>query len=406
MFDSLNLSKTYQFLLVSLAFLMPLSVSIANLVIVLIVFMWLVSGDYKNKFKIIFGSKLLISSIIFYLIHVLGLIWTEDISWGLHMLHKMWYFILLFPILFTIVDKNYIRYYLFAFLSAIFLTEVISYLVWFEFIDDFMKANHANPTPFMSHISYNPILAFSIYLVAQEILFNKDITNKVKYFYCGFLVIMIFNMFITGGRAGQVMFFAVIVILSFQFFRTEKIKATLVTFIMVPSFFIAAYQLSPQFKDRAIQAFEEVLHYDMHNVGSGNKLNSSVGGRILFTQNSLEMIKNNLFIGVGTGDFPKEYKKINEIKSYGAPNTTNPHNMYILVLSQLGIVGLFSMVTIFYFQIKIAFSSKNDFFHNVGVAMPILFLVIMFSDSYLLGHFTGLLFVFFSSILYRDFEKS
>jgi O-antigen ligase len=406
LFDRLNLSKTYQFLLVLLAFLIPITVSIANSVIVIIVLLWIFSGNYKSKFSVIFGSKLLISSIIFYFIHVIGMIWTEDISWGFHILHKMWYFILLFPILYTIVEKKYIRYYLYSFLSAIFLTEVVSYLVWFQFIDEFMKANQHNPTPFMSHISYNPILAFSIYLVTHEILFNKEISRIIYISFIFFLLIMVFNMFITGGRAGQVMFFTIIAILCFQYFKGEKTKAVLAAIILVPSVFFAAYQVSPLFKERVDLAYFEIMNYDAQTVSSNQILNSSVGGRILFTVNSFEMVKDNIFFGVGTGDFPVEYKIINDRNSIGAPNTKNPHNMYILILCQLGLFGLISMMSILYFQFRIAILRESGFFHNVGIAMPLLFMVIMFSDSYLLGHFTGLLFIFFSSFLYKDFEKS
>ena len=40
------LNKTYQFLLVSLAFLLPLTVFGANLIIVIIVILWLFSGSF------------------------------------------------------------------------------------------------------------------------------------------------------------------------------------------------------------------------------------------------------------------------------------------------------------------------------------------------------------------------
>jgi O-antigen ligase len=100
------LSKVYQFLLVFLAFLLPLTVFGANLIIVLIVLIWLFSGNYKLKYRKIISSKFLIASGLFYLLHVVGLIWTSDLKWGFEMLHKMWYFILLLPVLYTIVQKN------------------------------------------------------------------------------------------------------------------------------------------------------------------------------------------------------------------------------------------------------------------------------------------------------------
>ena len=124
------------------------------------------------------------------------------------------------------------------------------------------------------------------------------------------------------------------------------------------------------------------------------------------------MIKENPIIGVGTGDFPVEYEKINQIKTPimysmgGMQTTTNPHNMYILIFSQLGVIGLISMLSIFYFQIKLSINSSNRFIRDVGITLPLLFLVIMWSDSYLLGHYTTLVFIFFSSFLYKDFEKN
>ena len=65
------------------------------------------------------SSKLMIASIVFYCLHVIGMLWTEDLMWGFHILHKMWYFLLLFPILFNIVQRKYITYYISAFLLAI-----------------------------------------------------------------------------------------------------------------------------------------------------------------------------------------------------------------------------------------------------------------------------------------------
>ena len=46
-----NLEKTYQYLLIALAFLIPLTVAGANLIIVIIVLLWVFSGEYKKKYS-------------------------------------------------------------------------------------------------------------------------------------------------------------------------------------------------------------------------------------------------------------------------------------------------------------------------------------------------------------------
>ena len=112
MLKKFDLEITYQYLLIALAFFMPLTVSGGNIIIVVICFLWIFSGDYKDKYSQIISSKLMIASIVFYCIHVIGMIWTEDLQWGAHILHKMWYFLLLFPILFTLVRKDYIVRYI------------------------------------------------------------------------------------------------------------------------------------------------------------------------------------------------------------------------------------------------------------------------------------------------------
>jgi O-antigen ligase len=75
------------------------------------------------------------------------------------------------PIFLTISRKENINYYLYAFLIAIGISEFFSFLVWFEIIEPFGSATLANPTPIMGHISYNPFLAFAIYLVLHQLFF-------------------------------------------------------------------------------------------------------------------------------------------------------------------------------------------------------------------------------------------
>ena len=56
MLERFDLDKTYQYLLIALAFLMPLTVIGANLIIIIIVLLWLCSGDYKSKYTDIISS--------------------------------------------------------------------------------------------------------------------------------------------------------------------------------------------------------------------------------------------------------------------------------------------------------------------------------------------------------------
>ena len=56
MVENLSINKAYQYLLIILAFLMPLTVFGANLIIVIIFVLWLFSGDYASKFNQIISN--------------------------------------------------------------------------------------------------------------------------------------------------------------------------------------------------------------------------------------------------------------------------------------------------------------------------------------------------------------
>ena len=190
MFKTFNLDRVYQCLLIMLAFLMPITVFGANVIIVIICTIWLFSGNYKSKYIKILNSKLMIASLIFFGLHIISLSWSDDIIQGFKMAHKMWYFGLLLPILFCIVKVNNVKYYLMAFVSAIFFTVILSFLIRFQLIDlelgfrslrFFESDNHLKPNVFMSHISYNPLLSLAIYLVLHLILFSKNL-GKLRIF--------------------------------------------------------------------------------------------------------------------------------------------------------------------------------------------------------------------------------
>ena len=422
---SVNLNQVYQFLFIALAFLFPLTVSGGTVLAVTLIVIWVFSGNYRSKFEQIVSNKLSLACIAFFTLHLVGLLWTEDLDWGLHMVKKMYWLCLGLPILLTITQEDNRQKYLSAFLLAMTFSEICSYLIWFEVIQPFKYATVGNPTPFMDHISYNPLLAFAVYLLLHELLINKGLNTLRRYAYVIFAITMSVNMFITGGRAGHVMYFSMLVIVIFQYFEARRVAAFFTALIVIPMVFFSAYQLSPLFKVRTDSAIHTVVDYwekefsQVAEAGNGNGLSTEnnpvqktearfqilgtdLGLRMTFVVNSYGIVKDNWLFGVGTGDFPSAYKAKNKINTPGKVDTVNPHNMYALEAVQFGVLGLVGLLAIFYYQFKIALASQDRFVRDVGVALPALFMIIMLAESYLLGHNSTYLFVICSAFLYKN----
>ena len=257
------IDRAYQYLLIAAFFFLPITVLGNNIAIWLIVILWFFSGNYKEKFQQIKNHSLALASILFFLIHIFALIWTENLDWGFEIVRKMLPFLFVLPVFLTISRIENIKYYITAFLIAIAISEGLSYLIWLGIIEPFKYAvSIENPTPLMSHTSYNPFLAFAFYLVVNKLLSEEKVSQLARALYTFFAFTMTFNMFITGGRAGQVMFFAAIIILAFQYFKNSKVKAAIVSLVLIFCISFTAYFSSPLFHDKVNLVSTEIVNYN------------------------------------------------------------------------------------------------------------------------------------------------
>jgi len=397
LYYSSKTDKYFQYLLILFGFLYPLSVFAGNLLAVIILFLFFFLEDKRTKFFYLLHNKFFRAIAIFFLLHCFGMLWTDDLKRGLEIIRKMLEFAVLLPVLMMSMHKKNIDIYINSFIAASSLILLFSYLISFEIIPPFKTATIENPTPFMTHITHGPFIAFAAYISLNRIIDKFLSKDYISYIYIFLFLALSINVFITGGRAGQIVYIILLFTTLVQNFGL-KIKILIIGMFLSLMIAISAYQYSGIFRDRADYVINELKAYEE----TGN-FQSSIGTRLLFLENSLSIIKNNFLLGVGTGDFPQEYSRYNKINSPNGFESTNPHNMYLLQMAQFGIVGLLSLIAIYYYQIKCRI--KDDkFLSNLGLGMMVYFLVINFSDSYLLGHFTSFQFTFFAAFLYQSEE--
>jgi len=385
------------YLLMLLMFVIPITVAGSNIVAGLILLLWLFEADFSRKWDELKENPLFWAFGAYFLIFPVSLLWTQNMEWGFRILEKHLLY-LYFPIFLTVVQKEHMKLYIGAFVASMTFSEMISYLLWFELIQIDGVPSY-DPTPFISHIFYNPLLAIAIYYLMHELIFSKT-EYWQKIFYSGFVVTMTINMFITGGRAGQVAYFVVVGVLFFQFFyrRGSLKKGFLVATGFLLSVFLLAYQFSSIFQQRVDLAVKEVVEYTPDSHGS-------VSYRLHFNINTLGMILEKPLLGSGIGDYPTDY---NLFVGDNAPvymgvdgrSHSHPHNHYLLVTASTGLIGLFILFSIFWFQYKLA-RSIEDSYQDLRIAILTLFSVILLSDAYLIGFTTTLFFIAMSAILYK-----
>jgi len=394
-----SIERINSWLIAVLLFSLPITTAFANIVTVTILILWIFHAKFKEHFLKIKSNKVALGSLIFFSIHIVGLLWSDDLYSGLEVVRKNWKFLMI-PIFMIYVRKEHISIYLNAFLLSILLSEFLSYLVWLDIIQPIFKASHHNPTIFMSHVVYNIFLSIAIYIVAARIIFDKKKSNTIVVLLSVFLLTMILNMFITAGRTGQLVFFIVIFILAAQFYKKSILKFLGVSVLISSTIFVSAYSFSPIFKERINAAVDNIATYETNQF-------TSIGLRMSFVVYGIEIFLDNPLFGLGTGDLESNMEKAylkNTPKEMAVdnPHINNPHNYHIMVMAQFGLFGLLIFYWFFYNQIKCSFKLENKELSRLGFAIPVVFLVANLGESYLFLHATSLFFSVISAVIFSN----
>jgi len=124
-----SLYLNYAFILY--AFCIPLSRAGIVFSSILIIVLWVIEGDFKNKFKVLINIKFILFSIILTCYLLLSVFWSDSSSYNYHDFDKFWYYLTFFAII-TSLKKKFLPYLLYSFMFAMSIDMILSYGMFFE----------------------------------------------------------------------------------------------------------------------------------------------------------------------------------------------------------------------------------------------------------------------------------
>ena len=99
-------SNLKDFTFVLLAFAIPLSVALTNILIGFFVFLWIFEGDFKRKFNKLKNTKWLLSILILTLLYLIGLVYGEFHSDYIYVLKRVLLLLFFIPVITTSVSDS------------------------------------------------------------------------------------------------------------------------------------------------------------------------------------------------------------------------------------------------------------------------------------------------------------
>jgi O-antigen ligase len=392
--NKLNFDYLYFYTTITLAFLIPLAKGIISSFTILLALIWLIEGDYKRKLHEVISSKLLLAFLAFLAFSFLSILWSDNLHTAFNVAKKDIFWLIIF-ILATSLKKEHIQPVIMAFIAGMLVSEIIAYGVFLE-LWTFKQATPQNPAPFMNHIDYSVYMAFSAILLLNRI-FSNHYSNREKIIFTILFLTVIGNLFLTKGRTGQLALLISIVVMSIIHFKLS-FKALALSIFLIFALFTSAYNLSNSFKERTNAAYDniqKISNLDFH---------SPFGLRAAYWITTYNIVKENPVIGVGLGDYIDETKKEIELNDYPYfddyvktfLSEHNPHNQYLLVTLQMGVIGLFLLFYLFYRMLKQEIDDPE--IKELSILFVTIFLTASLTDPPLLKQFQLSLFILFTGL--------
>ena len=378
--------------LITLAFFAPISIFLTDLAVFSLAILWLFDGQFISKWNKIKSSPWMLSLLALLFLYVAGMLWGTNHQFAEWVFQKS-ALLLLLPILYTLnFNQKDIKYSLFAFLSATTLSAFIANLINLGWMNHLFKyspffAKNWHYPAFMTYTDHNVFLAFSL-LITFFLLYNNFSNKKLRIVLIFISILFLLSLYTENGRSGQLAF--ILIFLSFSILTFWQKKSLIfISILSLVLINLTAYFLSPHFKNRIDSIRVQLSQLEK------NKLNSLNTRYYLFSY-SYEKLKEKPVTGYGTGSFVKEFSSISEhaTKILAGVHRT-PHNNYLFIWFELGLLGFMVLFSIFFFQLKAYKSLNQGYFRMI---FPAVFMVIMLTDTYLQNHNTAVLYCYLSFI--------
>jgi O-antigen ligase len=348
-----DFNQMIHYIALAYALVLPLSRAGITFFTGVLVLLWVLDGHLIGKIKQLFKNNIVVALTFFIFFNFVSLLWTENVVETLGYIRRYWY---LLPILVfaTTLKKEYLSKVLSAFILGMFISEIISYGIFFE-LWQVNCATPENPSPFMHHIEYSIFLAFTALVLLSRIFNHGDM--KYKLLYAFFFITISGNLFLTAGRTGQFAFVLGLFVLALVSFK-NKFKAFSISFVLAALILGIAFNVSTTFHDRVITGKENLV-----SVIDNKDYCTSWGGRVGAWIISKDIITEHPLLGMGVVDNMKEFHKIIDTK-YPEMNCMHEsfmhvHNQYFQIFTQLGLLGLLIFLSIFYFIVKLPLRSAE-----------------------------------------------
>lgn len=377
---------------VALGFSIPISTALDSVLVVALLLCWAASARFREKWEAVRGNPVALAAGAFFLLHVAGSAYglgtTKEVLQDLDKAAVL----LLVPILVSLrPGVEWLRRALIALLAALGLTLLLSYPLWLGLLPeaDFIKGFPYDPVVFKRKIGHSVFVAYGAFVLALAA--REAITARWRtllWLFCGLAAFNV--LFMVWSRTGQL----VLIALALYFLLTTYGRRGLLTAVVAGLVIGGAAYLVPS-SSLNVRVQATVKEFQDWRAGKPDR---QANTRLEAWTNSVQLVRQHPFVGVGTGGFATAYAK--HVYGTSMPPLGQPENQYLLTTVQFGVVGLAVLLALFATQWHSAARLGSRTETQLARGLVIAMVVGCFFNSFLRDHAHAHLYAWLSGLLF------
>lgn len=373
-------------------FFIPLSAVAVNKIFPIAIACTLIAGNWACKWSLVKNERVVIVGLILLAFITIGIFYSEaPLNYTLQGYFKYTKLIFLLFLIPLFVELKWRRRAENVLMVSVFINAIVA-LLNVHGIPVFGKIASVVGGYFIHQIYTSALTAFVAFILLNRVLAARSPDNKEKYnkLICG--VLFIFSLYILFfvyiERTGYAIAFALFLVFLAQ---RLKWKGVIIALVAIPLLIGTTYIISPTFHKRINDVASDLAAYKQSNQ------RTSIGFRLSFVKYSFVVIKKHPIFGAGTGSFRYLYPTTGGPKVDENSPVGHPHNEYVLMLFQVGAIGL--LLFLFWLGVQIYDSFRLPIEERrLMQGLTIAFFVNGFCNTSLSINSTGMLLIVFLSI--------
>ena len=326
--------QVYFIILILLAISLSFSVYTSSMLMILLAFNWVVGGRLREKWERFKGNRALQVFLLLFGLHLIGLLWSDDLGYGLKDV-KIKLPLILFPVVVATsvpLVRQQVHRILFFFTLGVFVATMASLMKFLGWLPGAFQ-DYRDLSLFMSHIRFSLMIVLALLICVYFLFVLKKTFSRLERVFFG-VVLLWFPLFLgllkslSGLVIVGILAFFILLRLVFQI-RDRVIRfMVFVPVIMIPLFSII-------YLGNAINRFYTIDPQELDELDT-----HTVEGNLYLHEPGKRDVENGHYIWVHICDneLERDWNKMSELDYWG--RTSNGNSIRTTLIRYLSSRGL------------------------------------------------------------------